>query len=131
MNNYVGTYTNYLLPSWSPPGWLFGPVWTILYIIIAISYSQVAIQVVQKKLPAWILIPFAINLISNFLFTYLWFSKASLLGGLIDILIVFVTILITIALMWSRIRRVAYAQLPYLAWVTFASILATWIFIHN
>lgn len=131
MNNYANTYVTYLLPSWAPPSWLFGPVWTILYIIIAISYSQVVIQVVQKKLPAWILIPFAINLISNFLFTYLWFSKASLLGGLIDILIVFVTILITIALMRSRIRRIAYAQLPYLAWVTFASILATWIYIHN
>ncbi|MBP7062456.1 tryptophan-rich sensory protein [Patescibacteria group bacterium] len=129
--NYTNTYVNYLLPSRAPPGRLFGPVWTILYIIIAISYSHVLMQVIQKKLPAWILIPFVINLLSNFLFTYLWFSKASLLLGWIDILIVFVTILITIALMRSRIRRVAYAQLPYLAWVTFASILATRIFIHN
>lgn len=131
MNNYVSTYTNYLLPSWAPPSRLFGPVRTVLYIIIAISYSQVLIQVIQKKLPAWILIPFIVNLISNFLFTYLWFTKASLLWGLIDILIVFVTIIITMVLMRGRMRRIAYAQLPYFAWVTFASILATWIFLHN
>lgn len=130
MQNYE-TYQNIIKPSRAPPWRLFWPVWSILYILIFISYGYVFIQVFQKKLPPTILIPFIINLVANWLFTYLRFTKSNLLLWVIDILIVLITIIITMILMWSRIRRVFRLQVPYLIRVSFATVLAISIFVIN
>ncbi|MCF7834628.1 tryptophan-rich sensory protein [Candidatus Gracilibacteria bacterium] len=124
-------YQTMIKPSWSPPGRLFGPVRTVLYLMIIISYGHVVIQVIQKKLPRTILIPFVINIIANALFTYLRFKKSNLLLGLIDIIIVLITIIITIIVIRPHYKRVAYMQIPYLLRVCFATVLATSIFIMN
>lgn len=130
MENYT-SYASYIKPSRSPPSYLFGIVRPILYVLIFISYGHVFIQIFQKKLPLWIIIPFAINIVSNLLFTYIWFKKDNLLLGFIDILIVLTTIIVTIIVMRDKIRRVAYLQIPYLIRVLFASFLAGWIFLNN
>ncbi len=130
MQNYE-TYQTMLKPSWSPPGWLFGPVWTVLYIMIIISYGYVFMQVFQKKLPLVLLIPFVVNIIANVLFTYFRFTKSNLLLWLIDIAIVFITIIITMVLIWPHYRWVAYMQIPYLLRVSFASVLAISVYILN
>lgn len=130
MQNYE-MYQTMLKPSWSPPGWLFGPVWSVLYVLIIISYGYVFMQVFQKKLWRVILIPFVINIIANLLFTYLRFTKSNLLLWLIDIAVVLVTIIITMIVIWPHHRWVAYMQIPYLLRVCFASVLATSVFLLN
>lgn len=130
MQNYE-TYQTMLKPSRSPPGWLFGPVWTVLYVLIIISYGYVIWQVLQKELHWTILIPFVINIIANVLFTYFRFTKSNLLLGLIDIAVVLITIIITMVVIWPYHTWVAYMQIPYLLRVCFASILATSVFLLN
>lgn len=130
MQNYE-MYQTMLKPEWSPPGWLFGPVWTVLYVLIIISYGYVICQVFQKHLSWTVLIPFVINIIANVLFTYLRFTQNNLLLWLIDIAVVLITIIITMIVIWPHHRWVAYMQIPYLLRVCFASVLATSVFLLN
>ena len=71
MNNW---YQTLVKPSWSPPGWLFGPVWTVLYVLIAISFGTVFYRAFVGKLSWWVALPFALNLFFNFAFTPLQFG---------------------------------------------------------
>lgn len=130
MQNYE-MYQTMLKPEWAPPGWLFGPVWTVLYVLIIISYGYVIWQVFQKQLSWTILIPFVINIIANLLFTYFRFTQNNLLLWLIDIAVVLITIIITMVVIWPHHRWVAYMQIPYLLRVCFASVLATSVFLLN
>ena len=73
-------YSQLIKPSWAPPSRLFGPVWTVLYAIIAVSFGTVFYKTFTGKLPWIIALPFALNLIFNFAFTPLqfgWFSVRS------------------------------------------------------
>lgn len=122
MNSY-NWYSTLIRPSWAPPSWLFGPVWTFLYILIAISFSRVFIMLAQKKIPLIIALPFILNLFFNFIFTYLQFGlKNNLLAG-IDILLVLTTLIWAMIAIYPHAKWVTYIQIPYLAWVAFATVL--------
>lgn len=122
MNNY-DWYSQLIKPSWSPPAWLFGPVWTFLYVIIAISFGRVFLLVWQKKILFIIALPFILNLIFNFAFTPLQFGLKNNLLAAIDILLVLGTLIWAIVAIYPYSRWIAYAQVPYLAWVLFATVL--------
>ena len=130
MHNYEA-YQTMIKPERSPPGWLFGPVWTLLYVLIIVSYWYVILQIFQKQLSCTIFIPFMINIVANVLFTYLRFTKNNLFLWLIDILVVLITIIITMIIIWPYNRLIAYIQIPYFLRVCFASILAASIFFLN
>ncbi len=130
MENYTD-YMSYVKPEWAPPGYLFGIIWPILYTLIFISYGYVFIQIFKKKLPLYFAIPFMVNLLANGLFTYIRFRQDNLLLWFIDIIVVLATIIITMVIMWNKVRRIAYMQIPYLLWVGFATVLAGWIFFMN
>lgn len=120
------TYTWYqelTKPSWSPPAWLFGPVWSVLYIGIAVSFGTIFMMVLQKKLPWIIAVPFALNLFFNVIFTPLQFGLRSNVLAAIDIVAVLATIIWAMVAVYPHVRWVAYAQIPYLIWVTFATCL--------
>lgn len=123
MNNTPLWYSTLKKPSWSPPGWLFGPVWTVLYAIIAASFGTVFYKTYTGKLLWVIALPFALNLIFNFAFTPLQFGLKSNLLAAIDILLVLATLVWAMVAIWLHIPWVVYANIPYLLWVSFATIL--------
>ena len=122
MNNY-NWYSQLIKPSWSPPAWLFGPVWTFLYILIAISFGKVFLMFFQKKNSFIVILPFIINLIFNFAFTPLQFGLKNNILAAVDIILVLGTLIWAIIAIYPHARWVAYIQIPYLLWVSFATIL--------
>lgn len=110
-------------PSWSPPSWLFGPVWTVLYVLIAISFGKVFWAVWHKQLPSIVAVPFVLNLIFNFAFTPLQFGLKNNYLAALDILLVLATLIWAMAAIYPHIRWVAVINIPYLLWVAFATVL--------
>lgn len=122
MNTY-NWYSRLIKPSWSPPSWIFGPVWTFLYVLIIVSFGKVFIMVSQKQVSFIVALPFVLNIIFNLSFTPLQFGlKNNLLAG-IDILLVLITLIWAIIAIYPHMRWIAYIQIPYLLWVSFATVL--------
>jgi len=119
-------YSTLIKPSWSPPAWLFGPVWTILYAIIAVSFGTVFYKAFTKQIPWIVALPFALNLLFNFVFTTIQFGLKNNLLASLDILLVVGTLIWALYAVWHNVpelRWVVYANIPYLLWGTFATIL--------
>ncbi len=122
MNSYP-LYLSYIKPEWAPPSWLFGPVWSVLYVIIAVSFGYVGYLYFKKRLPFSVFLPFILNLGFNFAFTPIQFGLDNLPLAAIDILLVLVTIVWFMIAIWKHARWVALVNIPYLIWVTFATTL--------
>ena|SRR3989338_389165 len=122
MNTY-DWYSQLIKPSWAPPSWLFGPVWTFLYILIAISFGKVFLMAIQKKISFLVVLPFVLNLIFNFSFTYFQFGLQNNLLAAIDILLVLGTLVWGMIAIYRHVPWVTYINIPYLVWVSFATIL--------
>lgn len=123
MNPTATWYQELLKPDWAPPAYLFGPVWTVLYVVIAISFGYVFYAALTKKLPAQIAWPFALNLVFNFAFTPLQFGLQNNVLAAIDVLLVWATLVWAMAAIYPLRRWVAFCQIPYFLWVSFATIL--------
>ncbi len=117
------TYKELIKPSFAPPPYLFGPVWTVLYFIIFVSFGLVFVKVFKGQIPKSVALPFALNLFFNFSFTPIQFGLKNNLLASIDIILVLLTIIWSMVSIWPYIKGVAYAQVPYLLWVSFATIL--------
>lgn len=122
MQNYEW-YQSLIRPSWAPPSWIFGPVWTILYIIIFVSFGYVFYNTYKKKIPTSIALPFILNLLFNLAFTPIQFGLKSNLLAAVDILLVLTTIIWAFKAISPHARWVVYANIPYLLWVLFATCL--------
>lgn len=116
-------YQQLLKPLWAPPAWLFSPVWTVLYILITISFATVFYKAWKGKLPVKVVTPFVLNLLFNFAFAPIQFGLQNNPLAAIDILLVLATLIWSMKIIYKRIRWVAYLQIPYLLWVCFATIL--------
>lgn len=123
MNNSSNWYSTLVKPSWAPPSFLFGPVWTVLYLIITYSFGTVFYKTFTGKLPWIIALPFVLNLIFNFSFTYFQFGLKNNLLAAIDIVLVLITLIWALIAIWPHMRWVVYVNTPYLLWVSFATIL--------
>ena len=119
MNTWYAELTR---PPLTPPNWLFGPAWTILYILIAISiilyYKSPGKE--QVLLTSGILI---VHLIVNFSWTPLFFGMQNPLLALLDILVLDITLVLLIYLFWQASTIAAMLLIPYLCWVSFATYL--------
>jgi tryptophan-rich sensory protein len=122
MQNYQW-YQSLIKPSFAPPSWLFGPVWAVLYILIAISFGKVGMLWYQGKIGWFVALPFILNLIFNFAFTPLQFGAQSLALASIDILLVLGTLIWAMIVIYPYAPWVAYINIPYLLWVSFATVL--------
>lgn len=117
-------YATLAKPSFSPPNWVFGPVWTTLYFLMGL-----AAWLVWKKHKSLAL--FYLQLALNFLWSLLFFGLHSPILGLVDIIFLWTFILLTINQFKKVSRPAAYLLLPYLLWVSFAAILNLAIVILN
>lgn len=125
MNTY-NWYSQLIKPTWAPPSYLFGPVWSVLYTIIAVSFGTVFYKAFTKEIPWMVALPFALNLLFNFLFSPIQFGLKNNLLASVDIVLVLSTLVWALYSIWSisaSLRWVAYANIPYLLWVLFATCL--------
>ena len=120
-------YVDLVKPSFNPPSWLFGPVWTILYLLMGIALYLVWTKKFNKQ--AFTL--FGIQLVLNALWSILFFGLKQPLLAFIEIIILWVMILVTIIYFYKINKNSAYLLITYLLWVSFAAILNLAIFILN
>lgn len=123
MNNSYNWYSTLIKPTWAPPSWIFGPMWSFLYLLIAISFGKVFMMLYQKQLSFMVALPFILNLIFNFSFTYFQFSLKNNLLAAIDILLILSTLIWAMIAIYPHARWITYIQIPYVLWVFFATIL--------
>lgn len=116
-------YQTLIKPEWAPPAWLFGPVWATLYTIIAVSYGYVGYLYFKGVIPFAVLLPFLLNLLFNFLFTPLQFGLQSNLLAAIDIVLILGTLLWALVVIYEYAPVVTYVNIPYVLWVSFATVL--------
>lgn len=120
----VGTYTQYaefIKPEWAPPAWLFGPVWTVLYILIAISLAYILFQYKAKRIKGEVAAPFILNVVFNLLYTPIMFELGNMVLASIDIVLVLLTIIWMMRV--APKKWLVYINIPYLLWVSFATVL--------
>jgi len=116
-------YQTLVKPSWAPPSWLFGPVWTFLYVLIAISFGSVFWLAFNKKIALLVALPFILNLIFNLAFTPIQFGLKNNYLAALDILLVLGTLIWAMVAIYPFARWITYIQIPYLLWVCFATVL--------
>lgn len=117
--NAGAAYAQLDQPAWAPPSWLFGPVWTVLYVMIAVSgWLTWRSAGWGPALGAWV-----VQLLLNLAWTPLFFGAGQLGWALVDIVALLVAIVVTIVLARPHSRVAAWLLLPYLAWVGFATAL--------
>lgn len=116
-------YNSLTKPAWTPAPSTIGMIWQILYPIIIVSFGFVFIQAIRRKVPWQVATPFAVNLLSNLIFTPIQFGMRNLPLASLDILIVWGSIVWMIVAVWRHYRWVAIAQIPYFIWVSIATVL--------
>lgn len=139
----VGGVSGYLtaqsIPTWyatlnkpwfNPPNWIFGPVWTILYILMGFASYVVYISS-QNKYRNSALLLYVIQLSLNFFWSMLFFYFQSPGLALIEIIVLWIFINLTIIYFSKVNKKAAYLLLPYVVWVSFATILNLYIYLLN
>ncbi|MFY1680842.1 TspO/MBR family protein [Micromonospora sp. WMMD730] len=112
-------YASLQQPAWAPPGWLFGPVWTVLYALIAVAGWLVWRRVgFGPALWAW-----TVQLVLNAIWTPLFFGAGRYGLAFAEIVLMWLAIAVTVVAFWRVSRPAAALLLPYWAWVTFAAAL--------
>ncbi len=116
-------YQTLIKPEWAPPAWLFGPVWSVLYTIIAITFGYVIYLYFKGVIPLMVLLPFILNLVFNAAFTPIQFGLQNNLLATIDIFLVLGTLLWALYVIHPYAPYVTYANIPYVLWGAFATVL--------
>jgi translocator protein len=116
-------YRSIAKPDWNPPGWVFAPVWTSLYVLMGIAFyiiwkSNATSGVKNRAMSFWI-----IQLVLNFFWTFIFFGQEQIGLALIEMTLLWLAILFTI-FSFSKISKLsAWLMVPYISWVSFAWIL--------
>ncbi len=135
----AGMYTSSAMTEWyaslnrpvfNPPGWVFGPVWTLLYILMGISlflvWKSESGQV--RNIAVGV---FFVQLALNFAWSFIFFYSKMIGPALIEIIVLWITILIMMALFHKVRPLAAYINIPYLLWVSFATVLNASYYVLN
>ena len=118
-------------PSFNPPSWVFGPVWTLLYLLMGVSLFRVMQAPANSSrniAVSWFLIQLALN----FMWSLIFFRWQLLAVAFAEIIVLWVAIMIMILKFYKIDKTAAFLQIPYLLWVTFATMLsgAFWLLNH-
>jgi len=131
-----GWYSQIAKPEFNPPNWVFGPVWTALYVLIAISLyiiwdkkKEKSAKSKTEKGNAYIF--FFIQLALNALWSIVFFGLQSPLLGLVTIIPLLLFIMLTIREFWKISRNASWLLVPYIIWCLFATFLNYSIFVLN
>ena len=120
--NAAGFYGQLAQPSWAPPAWLFGPVWSLLFLLMGVAAWLVWREHgFRSTRPAWAL--YAMQLLANALWSWLFFAWHRGALAFAEVLLLWLLIAATLVLFWRLQRVAAVLLLPYLAWVSFAAAL--------
>ena len=126
-----GWYKTIIKPAWQPPGWVFGPVWTVLYILMGIALYLVWITKAGEAVKKTAIILWSIQLVLNFFWSYIFFGLHRIDLALIEIIALWIFIVLTI-FAFARIHKAAaWLLVPYIGWVSFATILTYTIYKLN
>ncbi|MFR9730651.1 TspO/MBR family protein [Saccharopolyspora sp. MS10] len=117
------SYATLVQPAWAPPSWLFGPVWSLLYALIAFAGWRVWLAAGSIGNARTELSVYLVGLILNALWTPLFFALGLPVAAMVDILALDLVIIVTAVLFWRRDRVAGWVFLPYLAWTLFATAL--------
>jgi tryptophan-rich sensory protein len=112
-------YAGLAKPSFNPPGWIFGPVWTVLYVLIAVA----GWRIFERGRTGWPMRLWWAQLVLNFLWSPAFFAAHRIGLALIVILLLLAAIFAFIVTAWRQDRVAAWLFFPYAAWVAFASLL--------
>lgn len=124
-------YAGLIKPVLTPPNWLFGPVWTILYMLMGIALYLVVREGTEKKPVQLGIIVFAAQLIVNIIWSLVFFGLRSPLSGLITIFVLIALVLATIYFFYKVSRTAAGLLFPYIAWICIATYLNAMILVLN
>lgn len=123
-------YSTLNKPSWNPPSWIFGPVWTVLYLVMGYSSFRIAEKEKTKQRNKALAI-YVVQLFFNFWWSILFFGMHQIGIALVEIIILWILIVVMI-LNFRRVDTLsAFLNIPYLLWVSFASILTATIYTLN
>jgi translocator protein len=120
--NAAGFYGQLLQPAWAPPAWLFGPVWSVLFVLMGIAAWLVWREHGFRGAAAALTL-YLLQLFENALWTWLFFAWQQGALALVEITILWLSIAATMFAFWPLNRLAACLLAPYLAWVSFASAL--------
>ncbi len=118
-----GWYVSAVKPAFNPPNWIFGPVWTILYIMMGIALYLVWKVAADKQLKKTAIILFAVQLALNFCWSFIFFKMQEPGWAFAEILLLWLMILLTIIWFGKISSTAAWLLVPYICWVSFASVL--------
>lgn len=128
LGTFSGIYTASAIPDWyaslnrpsfNPPNWVFGPVWTVLYILLGITFFQIW-NLAPSTARNLAITVFLIQLFFNFCWSFIFFYFKMIGLALVDIIILWCSIIILLLLVYKIKPLAAYLNIPYLIWVTFA-----------
>ena len=118
-----GWYSTINKPSFNPPGWIFGPVWILLYLLMGISVFIIWSKFNDHNLFKSAIVIFSIQLLLNVFWSFLFFGQKSPLLAFIEIIFLWIAILITIIVFYKLNHLSSYLLIPYILWVSFAAFL--------
>ena len=118
-------------PAWNPPNWLFGPVWSTLYVLMGIALFLVWREGLDRRDVRYAILIFAVQLTLNITWSLVFFGLHSILGGLVVIFILWLAIWANIVAFYVISKPAGLILIPYLIWVSIASYLNYTIYLLN